>query len=59
MLNADNNCSSDGLINGHTLLCTNSGSITNVGTTSKIIETVDIKDSNISNTERKNNNYWK
>ena len=53
-LDADNNCTSDGLISGHTLLCTNSGSIINVGTTSKIIETVGIKDSNLSDVS---NNY--
>lgn len=52
-LEADNNCSSDGLVTNHNISCTNTGSITNVGNENKIIDTVVIKDSN--NTDVTNN----
>lgn len=43
---ADNNCSSTGIIANQTISCVNSGSRTNVGTSSKVITGVTITDNN-------------
>ena len=45
-LTATNDCASDDLIEGHSVVCLNDGSITDVGTETKEIKTVTIKDSN-------------
>ena len=54
-LNATNDCSSEGLLENDSLVCTNDGSITNVGTKTKEIKRVTIKDiNNVDVTENYN-----